>query len=70
MTVWQLQMHGWVSIEIIHNELAYMTDLTEFVFSQVQKPESLSCARGTLLMYYLMWCSRVFSVFKGSVQSC
>lgn len=31
-----------------------MTDWTKFVFSQVQKPESLSCDRDALLRYYLI----------------
>lgn len=53
-----------------NSELTSMTDLTEFVFTQVQNPKSLSCDRDTLLMYYLIWCSRVFSVFSHSVQSC
>lgn len=46
-----------------------MTDLTEFVFSQVQKPESLSCDRGTLIMYYLIDVVGCF-LYSKSAQSC
>lgn len=58
-------MRCWVAIEMIHNELTYMTGLTEFFYSQVQKPESLSYDSDILLMYYLIWCSRVFLYSKA-----
>lgn len=47
-----------------------MTDLTEFVFSHIQKPESLCCDRKTLFLYHLMWCSEMPSVHKSITHSC